>query len=112
MVFPALIVPNRYCSSGDVRRLGAFSGLVEARCTRGKLQLYVNGKVAVTNCALPRTCALPLKRIVGQTSAFPQSCLGASWHPRRRGELRPCGCVGRPHLLSQALFRAGFGEGV
>ena len=47
MVFPALIVPNRYCSSGDVRRLGAFSGLVEARCTRGKLQLYVNGKVAV-----------------------------------------------------------------
>lgn len=44
VVFPALIVANRYCSSGDHQRLGTFSGLVEARCTHGKLQLYVQGK--------------------------------------------------------------------
>jgi hypothetical protein len=44
VVFPALIVPNRYCSSGDVKQLGAFSGLVVARCTNGKLRLYVDGK--------------------------------------------------------------------
>jgi len=46
VVFPALIVPNRYCSSGDVKQLGSFSGLVEARCTRGKLRLYVAGRLA------------------------------------------------------------------
>ena len=43
VVFPALSVPNRYCSAGDVQRLGAFSGLVEARCTEGRLRLYVDG---------------------------------------------------------------------
>jgi hypothetical protein len=41
--FPALTVPNGYCSAGDVQRLGAFSGLVEARCTKGRLRLYVGG---------------------------------------------------------------------
>jgi hypothetical protein len=46
VVFPALIVPNRYCSSGDVEQLGVFSGLVEARCTAGKLRLYVDGRAA------------------------------------------------------------------
>jgi len=44
VVFPTLIVSNRYCSSGDVGRGGVFSGLVEARCTKGKLRLYVGGK--------------------------------------------------------------------
>lgn len=46
MVFPAFGVPNRYCSAGDVQRLGAFSGLVEARCTEGRLRLYVHGAEA------------------------------------------------------------------
>ena len=43
VVFPALTVPNRYCSAGDVQRLGAFSGLLEARCAKGRLRLYVGG---------------------------------------------------------------------
>jgi hypothetical protein len=46
VVFPALIVPNKYCSSGDPKKLGAFTGLVEARCTKGRLRLYVDGKEA------------------------------------------------------------------
>jgi hypothetical protein len=44
VVFPALIVANNYCSSGEEKKLGAFSGLVEARCTKGRLRLYVGGK--------------------------------------------------------------------
>ena len=43
VVFPALTVPNRYCSAGDVQRLGAFSGQLDARCTKGRLRLYVGG---------------------------------------------------------------------
>ncbi len=46
VVFPALIVSNNYCSSGDIKKLGAFTGLVEARCTKGRLRLYVDGKEA------------------------------------------------------------------
>lgn len=46
VIFPALIVPNKYCSSGEEKKLGAFSGLVEARCTKGRLRLYVGGKEA------------------------------------------------------------------
>lgn len=46
VVFPTLIVANRYCSSGEEKKLGVFSGLVEARCTKGRLRLYVGGKVA------------------------------------------------------------------
>lgn len=46
VIFPALIVANTYCSSGDVKKLGAFSGFVEARCTKGRLRLYVDGKEA------------------------------------------------------------------
>lgn len=46
VVFPALIVPNKYCSSGDVKQRGSFPGLVEARCTKGRLRLYVGGKEA------------------------------------------------------------------
>jgi hypothetical protein len=44
--FPALIVPNTYCSSRDEKKLGAFPGLVEAKCTNGRLRLYVGGKEA------------------------------------------------------------------
>lgn len=43
VVFPALIVPNRYCAAGNAERLG-FSGLVEARSTKGKLRLYAGGR--------------------------------------------------------------------
>lgn len=43
VMFPALIVPNTYCSSGN-QKLGAFSGLVEARCTKRRLRLYVGGQ--------------------------------------------------------------------
>lgn len=46
IVFPALIVANNYCSSGEEKQLGAFPGLVEARCTKGRLRLYVGGKEA------------------------------------------------------------------
>jgi hypothetical protein len=46
VIFPALIVPNTYCSSGDEKKLGAFPGLVEAKCTNGRLRLYVGGKEA------------------------------------------------------------------
>ena len=46
VIFPALIVPNSYCSSGEEKKLGAFSGLVEARCTKGRLRLYVGSKEA------------------------------------------------------------------
>ena len=46
VIFPALIVPNTYCSSGEEKKLGAFSGLVEAKCTNGRLRLYVDGKEA------------------------------------------------------------------
>ena len=46
VVFPALTVPNRYCSDGDVQRLGPFSGLLEARCTEGRLRLYVGSEEA------------------------------------------------------------------
>jgi hypothetical protein len=46
VTFPALIVPNNYCSSGDEKKLGAFNGLVEARCTKGRLRLYVGSKEA------------------------------------------------------------------
>jgi hypothetical protein len=46
VVFPALIVANNYCSSGKEKKLGAFAGLVEARCTKGRLRLYVRGKEA------------------------------------------------------------------
>jgi hypothetical protein len=45
LVFPALIVPNRYCARGGADNLG-FSGLVEARCTKGSLRLYVDGREA------------------------------------------------------------------
>jgi len=43
VVFPVLIVPNRYSAPGNAERLG-FSGLVEARCTKEKLRLYVGGR--------------------------------------------------------------------
>jgi hypothetical protein len=46
VIFPALIVPNTYCSSGEEKKLGAFSCLVEARCTKGRLRLYVGAKEA------------------------------------------------------------------
>jgi hypothetical protein len=46
IVFPALIVANNYCASGNEEQFGAFSGLVEARCTKGRLRLYVGGKEA------------------------------------------------------------------
>lgn len=43
---PALIVPNRYCPHAKSGGVQGFGGLVEARCTNGKLTLYVNGKPA------------------------------------------------------------------
>lgn len=46
VIFPTLVVPNTYCSSGEEKKLGAFSGLVEARCTKGRVRLYVDGKEA------------------------------------------------------------------
>jgi hypothetical protein len=42
VVFPVLIVSNRCCAPGDAEHMW-FSGLVEARCTKGKLRLYVGG---------------------------------------------------------------------
>ena len=44
VIFPALIVPNTYCSSGEEKKLGAFSGVVEAKCKNERLRLYVGGK--------------------------------------------------------------------
>jgi hypothetical protein len=43
VVFPVLIVSNRYSAPGNAEPLG-FSGLVEARSTKGKLRLYVGGR--------------------------------------------------------------------
>ena len=45
VVFPALIVPNRYCAAGNADDVG-FAGVVEARCTKGRLRLYVGGREA------------------------------------------------------------------
>lgn len=47
VIFPALIVLNKYCSPGEENKLGAFSDLVEAKCTKGRLRLYVGGRAAV-----------------------------------------------------------------
>jgi hypothetical protein len=44
IVFPALIVPNRYCEPTKSGGIQAFLGLVEARCTKGKLTLNIGGK--------------------------------------------------------------------
>lgn len=46
VIFPALMVPNKYCSPGEENKLGTFSGLVEAKCTKGRLRLYVGGRAA------------------------------------------------------------------
>jgi hypothetical protein len=43
VVFPALTVPNRYCPAEMLSGSELFSGLVEARCTKGRLRLYVGG---------------------------------------------------------------------
>ena len=43
VVLPALSVPNRYCSMAAAGKIGDFPGLVEARCTKGRLSLYVAG---------------------------------------------------------------------
>ncbi|MGE3979577.1 MAG: hypothetical protein AB7F94_18630 [Nitrospira sp.] len=43
VLFPALTVPNRHCPVWDAQPLAAFSGLVEARFTEGRLRLSVNG---------------------------------------------------------------------
>lgn len=45
LIAPALIVPNMYCATVKGGGLGPFGGLVEARCTNGRLRLYANGKV-------------------------------------------------------------------
>ena len=42
VVFPALIVPNRYCALGNAQNI-EFGGLVEARCTKGGLRLFIDG---------------------------------------------------------------------
>jgi hypothetical protein len=47
IVFPALIVPNTYCSSGEENKVGEFSDIVEAKCVNGRLKLFVGGKEAV-----------------------------------------------------------------
>ena len=47
VIFPALVVPNKYCSPGEENKLGAFSGLVEAKCTKGRLWLWVGRRAAV-----------------------------------------------------------------
>jgi hypothetical protein len=44
VIFPALIVPNRYTSPADA--LVPFDGLVEAKCKDGRLQVYVGGRKA------------------------------------------------------------------
>jgi hypothetical protein len=46
VVFPVLIVANRYCSQVDAQNAGPFPGLVEARCVNGRLRLHVDGQEA------------------------------------------------------------------
>lgn len=47
VVFPALIIANRFCLAEEDKSREAFEGLAEAKCTRGKLQLYIDGKLVV-----------------------------------------------------------------